>query len=141
VVPLQDEEALVGIENAVVLEQRDVDADEGSCVEVEEPDVAVQLGVARVEATALGKHHPAARVEAWVADAVATWGSGARSPGSADGTEANIVHQVDGQVTAKLSGESNHQAETARGKLMRLRRRWTAPTKVRPSCSSSKPLA
>jgi hypothetical protein len=40
VIPLQDEESFVGVEDAVVLEQRDVDADEGSRVEVGEADVA-----------------------------------------------------------------------------------------------------
>jgi hypothetical protein len=45
-VSLQDEETIHGVEGTVVLEQRDVDADEGSRVEVEETDVALQLGVA-----------------------------------------------------------------------------------------------
>jgi hypothetical protein len=45
-VSLQDEETINGVEGTVVLEQRDVDADEGSRVEVEETDVALQLGVA-----------------------------------------------------------------------------------------------
>jgi hypothetical protein len=97
VVSLQDEEAIDGVEHAVVLEQRDVDADEGARVEVEEADVAVQLGVARVEAVALGQHHPAPRMEAWVDDAAAARGRCAGSPGGAHGTEADVVQQVAGQ--------------------------------------------
>jgi hypothetical protein len=97
VVSLQDEEAIERIESAVVLEQRDVDADEGSCVEVEEVDVAVQLGVARVEAPALGQHHPAPRMEAWVDDAAASRGRSAGSPSGANSTKADVVQQVAGQ--------------------------------------------
>jgi len=97
VVSLQDEEAIDGVEHAVVLEQRDVDADEGARVEVEEADVAVQLGVARVEAVALGQHHPAPRMEAWVDDAAAARGRSAGSPSGANSTKADVVQQVAGQ--------------------------------------------
>jgi hypothetical protein len=97
VVPLQDEGALVGIENAVVVEQRDVDADEGSRVEVEEADVAVQLGVAGVEAVAFGQQRPMARVEAWFDDPAAARGGGAGSPRGANGAEVEVVQQVAGQ--------------------------------------------
>jgi len=97
VVPVQDEEAFVGMEDAVVLEQRDADADEGSRVEVEEADVAVQLGVAGVEAVAFGQQRPTARVEAWFDDPAAARGGGARSPRGADGAEADVVQQIAGQ--------------------------------------------
>jgi hypothetical protein len=60
-------------------------------VEVEEAHVAVQLGVARVEAPALRQHHPPPRMEAWVDHAAAARGRRARSPGGADGTEADVV--------------------------------------------------
>ena len=65
--------------------------------EVEEADVAVQVGVAGVEAVALGEHLPAAWVEAWVDDAAAARGGGAGSPRGADGAEADVVQQVAGQ--------------------------------------------
>jgi hypothetical protein len=70
-VSLEDQEALDGVENAVVREEREPDADEGPRVEVEEPDVLVEVFVAGVKAMALGEHHPAARVEAWVGHASA----------------------------------------------------------------------
>jgi hypothetical protein len=91
------EEAFVAIKNAVVLEQRDADTDEGSRVEVEEADLAAQVGVAGVEAVALREHRPAARVEARVDDALAARGGGAGSPRGADGAEADVVQQVAGQ--------------------------------------------
>jgi len=97
VVPVQDEEAFVGMEDAVVLEQRDADADEGSRVEVEEADVAVQLGVAGVEAVAFGQQRPTARVEAWFDDPAAARGGGAGSPRGADGAEADVVKKVAAQ--------------------------------------------
>ncbi|CAN6198823.1 unnamed protein product [Urochloa humidicola] len=81
----------------MVLQQRDVHTDKGSRVEVEEADVAVQAGVARVEAVALGKHHPAARVEARVNDAAATRGGGTGSPRGTNCSEADIVGEVGGQ--------------------------------------------
>jgi hypothetical protein len=93
-VPLQDEEAFVGVEYAVVLEQRDVDADEGSHVEVEEADVAEQLGVARVEAVSFGEHSPAARVEERVDNPAATLGGGVGSPVGANSSEVDIVEKV-----------------------------------------------
>jgi len=97
VVPLQDEEALVGIENAVVVEQRDADAYKGSRVEVDEADAAVQLRVAGVEAVSFGQQRPTARVEAWFHDPAAARGGGAGSPRGADGAEADVVQQVAGQ--------------------------------------------
>ena len=96
-VPLQDEEALVGVEDAVVVEQRDADADEGSRVEVEEADVALQVGMAGVEAVAFGQQRPTARVEVWFDDPAAARGGGAGSPRGADGAEADVVQQVAGQ--------------------------------------------
>lgn len=92
--PLQEEEAVDGVEDAVVPEQREQDADDGARGEVEEADVAAHLAVARVEAVALGQHHPPARVEARVDDAAAAWGERARPPVRADGAEADVVPQV-----------------------------------------------
>jgi preprotein translocase subunit SecD len=55
-VSLHDEETIHGVERTVVLEQRDVDADESSRVQVEETDIAAQLGVARVERPSSSGH-------------------------------------------------------------------------------------
>jgi len=59
--------------------------------------VAAQVGVAGVEAVALGEHHPAARVEARVGDTAAARAGGAGPPARADGPEADVVQQVAGQ--------------------------------------------
>lgn len=48
------------------------------------------MGVARVEAVALGQHHPAALVEARVDDAVAAQAKGAGVPVCADGAEVDV---------------------------------------------------
>jgi len=85
-VPQEEEEAVDGVDGAVVPEERDPGAGQGSRVEVEEAGVAAQVGVAGVEAVALGEHHPAARVEAR--------GGGAGAPAGADGSEADVVEQV-----------------------------------------------
>ena len=53
--------------------------------------------MAGVEAVALGKHYPAARVEAWVGHAAAARGHGAVAPRLADGAEADVVQEVTGQ--------------------------------------------
>ena len=84
-VPQEEEEAVDGVDGAVVPEERDPGAGQGSRVEVE---------VAGVEAVALGEHHPAARVEARVGDAAAARGGGAGAPAGADGSEADVVEQV-----------------------------------------------
>ena len=60
--PQQEEEAVHRIDGAVVAEERDLGADHGPRVGVEEADVPVHGGVAGVKAVALGKHHPAVRV-------------------------------------------------------------------------------
>jgi hypothetical protein len=95
-VSLEEEEAVSGVEGAVVPEQRELDSDEGSRVEVEETDVAAQLTVAGVEAVALRQHHPAARVEARIGDAVAARAGGGRTPTGADGAEADVIKKIAG---------------------------------------------
>ena len=70
--------------------------DEGAGGEVEEAHKAAEVGVAGVEAVALGQHHPAARVEAWVADVRA---DGAFTPVRAHGAEPDVVLLVAGQRT------------------------------------------
>lgn len=50
--------------------------------------------VAGVDAVALGKHHPAPRVEAPVGQPVAARGGGAGPLAGADGLEAYVVPQV-----------------------------------------------
>jgi hypothetical protein len=96
-VALEEEEAIHGVEDAVVSKERKLDTDEGSCVEVEEANVVAELVVARVEAVTLWKHYPASRVEAWVNDTAAAWAHGAVAPQSADGAEADVVQEVAGQ--------------------------------------------
>ena len=85
------------INDAVVAEEREVGADQGPRVEVEESDVPAQVRVAGVKAVALGKHHPAARVEARVDDAATARGGGGGPPAAADGSEADVVQQVAGE--------------------------------------------
>ncbi len=97
VVPLQQEEAVDGVEHHVVLEERELGAGEGAGGEVEEADEPAELGVAGVEAVALGEHHPAARVEARVGDAAAARAGGGGAPGGADGAEADVVEEVAGE--------------------------------------------
>lgn len=70
-VPLEHEQAINGVERAVVSEQRELGTDKKPRVLVEEPNVPAQPAVARVEAVAFGEHHPAARVETRVGDAAA----------------------------------------------------------------------
>jgi len=84
------------IDDAVVAEEREVGADNGPRVEVEEADVPAQVRVAGVKAVALRKHHPAARVEARVDDAATARGGGGGPPTAADGPEADVVQQVAG---------------------------------------------
>ena len=50
----------------------------------------------RVEAVALGQHHPPARVKARVDNTTAAWADGARPPVGANGAEADIVGHVAG---------------------------------------------
>jgi hypothetical protein len=95
-VSLEDQEALNGVKNTMIREQREPDADKDPRVEVEESDVFTETFMAAVKAMALGKHHPAARVKARVDHASATRRYGGRPPVAADRTEANIVHQVAG---------------------------------------------
>jgi len=90
----QEEEAVDGVDGAVVPEEWDPGAGQGSRVEVEEAGVAAQVGVAGVEAVALGEHHPAARVEARVGDAAAARGGGAGAPAGADTTRNLLIHDV-----------------------------------------------
>uniref|UniRef100_J3MQ45 Uncharacterized protein n=1 Tax=Oryza brachyantha TaxID=4533 RepID=J3MQ45_ORYBR len=97
VVSLQQEDALHGVEDAVVFEGREADAGEGAGRQVEEADETAQLAVARVEAVALGEQHPPPRVEAPVDDAVAARAGCAGSPVGANGAEAGVVQQVAGQ--------------------------------------------
>ena len=94
VVALEEEDAVDGVEDAVVPEEREVDADEGAGGEVEEADEAAQLAVARVEAVALGEQHPPPRVESPVYDAAAARAGRAGPPVGADGAEADVVQQV-----------------------------------------------
>lgn len=78
-VPLQQEEAVDRVKDAVVLQKREPDADEDAGGEVEEADVPAQLAVAGVENVALGQQHPPVRVEARVDDAAAAaWADGVR---------------------------------------------------------------
>jgi hypothetical protein len=56
VVALEEEKAVHGVHDAVTVEVRELDTDDGSCVEVEEAEVAAELVVSGVEAIALGKH-------------------------------------------------------------------------------------
>jgi hypothetical protein len=91
VLPQQEEEAVDRIDGAVVTEVREVGANQGPRVEVEEADVPAKVGVAGAKAVALREHHPAARVEARVDDAAAARGGGAGPPAGADGPEADVV--------------------------------------------------
>lgn len=95
-VPLQEQEPVGGVEDAVVAEERDLAAHDGARGAVEEADVGLVLVVAREEAVALGEHHPPARVEAGVGHAAAGRGGRAGSPVGADGAEADVVQQVAG---------------------------------------------
>jgi hypothetical protein len=95
-VAVQEEEAVDRVEYDVVIQEWEVSTDEGAGGEVEEAHEAAEVGVAGVEAVALGEHHPAARVEAWVADVRA---AGARAPVRAYGAEPDVVLQVAGQHT------------------------------------------
>jgi hypothetical protein len=60
-VSLEDQEALDGVKNTMIREQREPDADKDPRVEVEESDVFTETFKARVKAMALGEHHPATR--------------------------------------------------------------------------------
>nr|CAB3452444.1 unnamed protein product [Digitaria exilis] len=86
-VPQQQEEAVDRVDGQVVLEERDPGEDPGPRVKVEE----ASIGVAWVEAVALGEHHPAARVEARVDDAKAARADRAGAPAGADSPEADVV--------------------------------------------------
>ena len=97
VVPLQQEDAVDGVEDAVVAEEREPGADEGAGREVEEADVPAELAVARVEAVALGEQHPPPRVEARVGDAAAPRAGGAGPPVGARRAEADVVPQIAGE--------------------------------------------
>lgn len=105
-VPLQQEEAVDGVEDAVIPEEREVDADEGAGREVEEADEPAQLSVSRVEAVALGQHHPPPWVEAPVDDATAARARGAGAPVWAHGAQPDVVQQVDRQHP---TGDQVHQ--------------------------------
>jgi hypothetical protein len=96
-VALQEEEALGGVEDAVVREQREVGAHEGARAAVEEADAGAEPGVARVQAMALREHRPPARVEAGVGHAAAVRVRGAGAPAGAHGAEADVVEQVSGE--------------------------------------------
>jgi len=98
-VPVHDQEAIDGIEDAVVLKDGELGTHEPPRVEVEEADVAAELAMGRVQAMALRQHHPATRVEARVVDAVAARGNGARPPVGANRAEVDVVQQVAGQHT------------------------------------------
>jgi hypothetical protein len=67
-VAVQKEEAVDRVEYDMVIQEREVDTDDGAGGEVDEAHEAAEIGVAGVEAVALGEHHPAARVEAWIKD-------------------------------------------------------------------------
>lgn len=96
VVPLQQEDAVGGVEDAVVPELGQPDADDGAGRQVEEAGVAAELAVARVEAAALRQQHPPARVEARVEDAAAARAAGGGAPLGAHGPEADVVAEVAG---------------------------------------------
>jgi len=81
----------------VIAEEREVGADQFPRVEVEESDVPAQVRVAGMKAVALGKHHPAARVEARIDDAGTTRGGSGGPPAATDGSEADVVQQVTGE--------------------------------------------
>lgn len=81
----------------MVVQEREVDADEGTGGEIEEAHEAVEVRVARVEAMALWQHRPSTRVETRVEDAAALGPHGACAPVGADGAEPDVVLQVAGQ--------------------------------------------
>jgi hypothetical protein len=93
-VVVQKEEAADRVEYDMVIQEREVDMDHKTGGEVDEAHEAAEVGVAGIEAVALGEHHPVARVEAWVEDARA---DDARAPVQADDAESDVVLQVVGQ--------------------------------------------
>jgi hypothetical protein len=94
-VVLQEEQAIGGVENAVVLELREGDADDGpGGGEVVEAGVAAERAVAREPAEALREEHPAARVEARVQQGAAARGGGGGAPVGADRAEADVVQET-----------------------------------------------
>ena len=94
-VALQEEEAIGGVEDAVVLELREGDTDEGTGGgEVEEAGVAAVGAVAREPAEALREEHPAARVEARVQQGAAARGGSGGAPLGADRAEADVVYET-----------------------------------------------
>jgi hypothetical protein len=96
-VSLEDQEALDGVKNTMIREQREPDADKDPRVEVEESNVFTEIFMAGVKAMALGEHHPEARVKARIGHASAARRYSGRPPIGTDGTEANIVRQVANQ--------------------------------------------
>lgn len=96
-VALQEEEAVWGVEDAVVAEEREGDADEcggGGGGEVEEAGVAGERAVAREAAEALREHHPPrAGVEARVQHAAAPRGGRGGAPRRAHRPEPDVVRR------------------------------------------------
>lgn len=64
-VAAEEEEPVDGVEDDMVVEEREVEGDEGAGREVEEADGSVEVWVAGVQAVAFRKHHPLPWVEAW----------------------------------------------------------------------------
>lgn len=97
VVALQEEEAIGGVEDAVVLELREGDAHKGATGgEVEEASVAVVSPVAREPAEALREEHPVAQVEAGVEQTAAARGCSGGAPVGADRAEADVIQETPG---------------------------------------------
>ena len=87
VVPSQEEEAVDRVMDMGIGQERDLDAGENSCGEIEE----TFLVVTRVKAVTLGEQQPPLGVEARIDGAMSMWGDGAGTPVGADGTKSDIV--------------------------------------------------
>lgn len=90
-VAMQEEETLGGVEDDVVLEEGKVGSDERARGTAEEEQIPAKMGVAGVEAVALGQQHLAAWVEARIDETATAWADGAGFPVGADSSEADIV--------------------------------------------------
>lgn len=110
-VALQEEEAVWGVEDAVVAEEREGDADEcggGGGGEVEEAGVAGERAVAREAAEALREHHPPrAGVEARVQHAAAPRGGRGGAPRRAHRPEPDVVRRRTPPPPAAMSSASS----------------------------------
>ena len=135
-VTLQEEQAVGGVEDAVVLELREGDADDGpGGGEVEEAGMVAERAVAREPAEALEEEHPTTRVEAQVQQGAAARGGscGGGAPMGADrggmrGWERSCAHAVGG-YGAVCGGQKSRQTRESPGRARKgrrkgKRRRW-----------------